>query len=111
MRKGQSTIEIVVLILIVAIATFLMRGYIKRAMQGKLKESADQIGKPWDYSDADPSTVVYYRNYTVHSNTTEVQNVNGASIVNYEFFYQEQTEDINAVDISNNYQDVSYGVW
>ncbi len=111
MKRGQSTIEMVTLILIAAIAVFLMRGYIKRAMQGKIKESADQIGQAWDYSDADENTVVYYSNYTVDSNTLEVQDSNGASQVNYEYFHQTRNEYINTVEISNDYQDVSAGVW
>ena len=110
MKRGQSTIEMVTLILIVAIAVFLMRAYIKRAMQGKIKESADQIGQAWDYSDADGNTVVYYSNYVVDSTTTETQDIHGASMVNYDFFYQERHEHINTVEL-NDYQNVSYGVW
>jgi len=111
MKRGQSTIEMVTLILIVAIAVFLMRGYIKRAMQGKIKQSADQIGQAWDYSDADPSTTVYYSNYVVDSTTTEVQETTGTSVVNYEQFRQTRNEYINTVEISDDYQDVSAGVW
>ncbi len=43
-RRGQSTIEIVVLIAVIAIAVLSMNRYVRRAIMGRLKSSADQLG-------------------------------------------------------------------
>ncbi len=43
-RKGQSTIEIVVLIAIIAVAVLSMNRYVRRTIMGRLKSSADQLG-------------------------------------------------------------------
>lgn len=44
MRKGQSTIEYVVVICAIALAFFAMRAYVKRAVQGKQKAALEQVG-------------------------------------------------------------------
>ena len=43
-RRGQSTIEIVVLIAIIAVAVLSMNRYVRRTIMGRLKASADQLG-------------------------------------------------------------------
>jgi uncharacterized protein (UPF0333 family) len=47
MRKGQSTLEYVILLGFVVAALIAMGIYIKRGMQGKLRESSDQIGEQY----------------------------------------------------------------
>lgn len=45
--KGQSTLEIVMLLGFVVAALVAMNVYMKRGIQGKLKESTDQIGEQY----------------------------------------------------------------
>ena len=47
-NKGQSTLEYAVIIAVVAAALLLMQIYFKRAVQGKMRESTDDIGKQYD---------------------------------------------------------------
>jgi hypothetical protein len=43
-RKGQSSLEYALVISVVIAALVMLNEYIKKAMQGRLKESTDQIG-------------------------------------------------------------------
>ena len=43
-RKGQSTLEYAILIIVIIAALISIQVYIKRGVQGKLKSSADDIG-------------------------------------------------------------------
>lgn len=47
MRRGQSTLEYAVVIAVVVGALVAMQYYIKRGVQGKLRESSDQIGEQY----------------------------------------------------------------
>jgi len=44
-RRGQSTLEYAILISVVIAALLAMAAYLKRGLQGKYKESADDIGE------------------------------------------------------------------
>ncbi|MFA6358484.1 MAG: hypothetical protein WCY09_07505 [Candidatus Omnitrophota bacterium] len=46
-KKGQSTLEYVILIGFVVAALIAMGVYMKRGIQGKLKESTDQVGEQY----------------------------------------------------------------
>ena len=48
-KKGQNTLEYAVLIAVIVAALIAMQRYINRGMQGKLKASADDIGKQFDF--------------------------------------------------------------
>ena len=43
-RKGQSTLEYAILIIIIIAALVSLQTYIKRGVQGRLKQSTDDIG-------------------------------------------------------------------
>lgn len=47
-RRAQSTLEYALLIAVVVGALVAMQVYMKQGVQGKLKESGDQIGKQFD---------------------------------------------------------------
>lgn len=49
-NRAQSTLEYVVMIAVIAAALFAMQIYIKRGMQGRMRESADNIGQGFLYS-------------------------------------------------------------
>ena len=49
-NKAQSTLEYAVLIIVVAAALFAMQAYFKRGVQGKMRDTADNIGGGAMYS-------------------------------------------------------------
>lgn len=46
-RRGQSTLEYAILILIVIVALLAMQTYLKRGIQGRMRESSDNIGEAY----------------------------------------------------------------
>lgn len=59
--RGQSTIEYVLLIAVIIVAMLAVQIYCKRAVEGRMKQSADQIGEQWSTADSD---------YTIDVSTT-----------------------------------------
>ena len=49
-RKAQSTLEYVIIVSVVVGALLVMQIYMKRGIQGKMRESTDQIGEQFDIS-------------------------------------------------------------
>ena len=47
-KKGQSTLEYGLIIAVVVAALLAINWYMKKGVQGKLKESTDQIGRQFD---------------------------------------------------------------
>ena len=68
-KKGQSTLEYAVLIIIVIGALLSIQVYIKRGVQGRLRQAADDIGDQYSAGNMNIRRVT-----TVVSNSTEVQN-------------------------------------
>ena len=66
-RKAQSSLEYAVLIAIVAGGLIAMQVYVKRAFQGNMQSSADDIGEQFSVHGL---TELAY-NYSTGSNTTE----------------------------------------
>ena len=54
-RKGQNTLEYVLLITAVITAFLLVQHYLSRGMQGKVRDSADNIGGQFDAKDTTSS--------------------------------------------------------
>ena len=47
-KKGQSALEYALVIGVAIIALLAVNMYMKKGVQGRLKESTDQIGRQWD---------------------------------------------------------------
>ena len=47
-KRGQSNLEYALIIGVVVGALIALNGYMRRGVQGRLKESADQIGEQFD---------------------------------------------------------------
>ena len=75
-RSGQSTLEYAVLVTIIIGALLSMQFYLKRGIQGKVKESSDQIG---DQYSAGNTNVI--KTTKTHSETEE-KFENGVSSTN-----------------------------
>jgi cytoskeletal protein RodZ len=62
-KRGQSTLEYAILIVVIIGALLTIQVYIKRSIQGRLKSSADDIGD--QYSDGNMNEIkTTYRNST-----------------------------------------------
>lgn len=61
-RKGQGTLEYAILIAVIVGALLMMQHYMKRGVQGKMRESADNIGE--QYSAGNTTST-----YTTHQKT------------------------------------------
>ena len=72
-KRGQSTLEYAILIIIIIGALLSVQVYIKRSVQGRLKSAADDIGD--QYSDGNVNMV---RTTKTHSKSREVF-ANGAT--------------------------------
>lgn len=78
-KRGQSTLEYAVLIVVIIAALVAMQVYLKRGLQGRMRESADQIGDQFSpgYTTSN-KTISTYSNSTQMtdqwSSTTQIQN-------------------------------------
>ncbi len=67
-RRGQSTLEYVILIGFVVAALIAMGVYMKRGLQGRLRESTDQIGQQYSAGNTESE-------YTITTGMTQVENM------------------------------------
>lgn len=72
-KRGQSTLEYAIVIAVIVGGLIAMQVYFKRGVQGKLKQSADDIGSQFSPSSS---------NITVNtsSNVSSSENVGGGSL-------------------------------
>jgi cytoskeletal protein RodZ len=73
-KRGQSTLEYAVLIVVIIGALLTIQVYIKRGVQGRLKSASDDIGD--QYSDGNTNAVTQTNRF---SNTEETYNAGQAS--------------------------------
>ena len=66
--RGQSTLEYAVLIVVIIAALIAMQVYLKRGLQGRVRQSSDQIGEQYSPGYTESSQVT---NASAH--TTEMQ--------------------------------------
>lgn len=67
-QKGQSTLEYALIIAVVVAGLLAMQIYMKRGVQGKLRESIDEIGEQYSAGDV---TAKYTTEQLTDMNTTE----------------------------------------
>ncbi|MFY9401807.1 MAG: hypothetical protein WAQ07_00115 [Candidatus Omnitrophota bacterium] len=67
-RKGQSTLEYVILIGFVVAALIAMGVYMKRGLQGRLRESTDQIGQQYSAGNTTGE-------YTITTGLTQIEDM------------------------------------
>ena len=82
-RKGQSTIEFVLLITIVLGAFVALNLYLKRGFQGRWKEAVDQMGDQYDPRKAN-TAIMHTSNATTHTVIKQVEHEDG--------FYTERSD-------------------
>ncbi len=99
-KRGQSTLEYAVLIIIVIAALLSIQVYIKRGVQGRLKSSADDIGE--QYSVGNTNSVK--RVITV-SNTADEFGIAGQGVSETRLRAAEQTNTLERKVILNTAQE------
>lgn len=67
-RKGQSTLEYAVLIIIIIGALLSLQTYIKRGIQGRLKSATDDIGDQFSGGNTNVQKAVRTVSYTQETN-------------------------------------------
>lgn len=78
-KIGQSTLEYAVLIVVIIAALVAMQVYLKRGVQGRMRESADQIGEQFSpgYTVSNRTTTTYAQTRDTsdaYSTSTEIMN-------------------------------------
>jgi Flp pilus assembly pilin Flp len=71
-NKGQSALEYTVLLIVLIAAFLTTQNYVKRGIQGRWKESVDQLGDQYDPRTADTNI----RQTMVSNTNTEILAVN-----------------------------------
>ncbi|MBF0594637.1 MAG: hypothetical protein HQL22_06690 [Candidatus Omnitrophica bacterium] len=66
-KKGQSTLEYAILVIIIIAALISLQTYVKRGVQGRLKSATDDIGEGFSTSTGGN----YYKKTVTISNTIE----------------------------------------
>ena len=85
-RKGQSTLEYAVLIVIIIAALLAMNQYIKRGLQGRLKSSTDDIGEQFS-----PGNTNVTKRVMTASNQAEEFGLNGVGVQSTRLLQRELT--------------------
>ena len=67
-KRGQSTLEYAILVVVVIMALVAIQAYLKRGIQGRMRDSADQIGDQFS-----PEFTTYNFTSESHSVTNETQ--------------------------------------
>ena len=81
--RGQSTLEYVILIGFVVAALIFMGVYMRRGVQGKLRESTDQIGEQYTYNNTTS-------NYTTTTNMHQTETMTAGGITTTNIDINEQ---------------------
>jgi uncharacterized protein (UPF0333 family) len=71
-KRGQSTLEYAVLIVVIIAALVAMQVYLKRGIQGRTRESADQIGEQFSpgYTTSNMVTTTYAQTQETSDNVS-----------------------------------------
>jgi Flp pilus assembly pilin Flp len=97
LKAGQSTLEYAVLIVVIIAALIAVQVYLKRGIQGRMRQSSDQIGEQFS-----PGYTTSNRVTNTYSNSTEVQDAySTTTVINNQF--QNQTGWENVLNASNEY--------
>ncbi len=88
-RKGQSAIEIVVLIMIVAAAVLTMNRFVRRAIMARLKESGDSVGEQFSPDHVTKFNVVQ----NVKAEYSITMSKGGVETKTYDYYVENRVED------------------
>ena len=96
-KKGQSTLEYAILIIIIVGALLTVQNYIKRGIQGRLKSATDDIGEQFS-----PGNMNALKRTTTRSTTSEI-NKNGVKLT--DIIGNEYVNEVTSYNIINDGQE------
>lgn len=70
-KKAQSTLEYAVVITAIVAALVTMQIYIKRGLQGRMRQSADSIGEQYAPTNTTLDTTINFSSNSITTSTTE----------------------------------------
>lgn len=82
-RRGQTTLEFALLVIVVIGAVLAMQIWLKRSVMGKLRESGDQVGEQFSagFTNANYTTTINgTRSERTFSNGLQSSNITGAEL-------------------------------
>jgi len=97
-KKGQGTLEYAVIIAVIVAALIAMQTYMKRGMQGKLRESSDNMGEQFS---AQHMTGTAITDLMSVPQTQEIVNTDGTSTLRTltpSIYHKTGTENVGALD-------------
>lgn len=91
-KKGQSTLEYAVIIAVIVAALIAMQAYVKRGLQGRLRQASDDIGEQFSTSNTSTNMtttitvnsterILPGNNSTTTTNTRQTQNRTGSETI------------------------------
>ena len=96
MRKAQSTLEYAVVIACICAALLAMRIYLKRGLQGKLRETADSLGSQYEPGSTESDiTITQYSNVDTNTTTEDKTDDKGTDTKDDDTTYYETTTTTN----------------
>jgi len=95
-KKGQSTLEYAVLIVIIIAALLAMNQYIKRGLQGRLKSATDDIGDQFS-----PGNTNYTKTTTTGATEAQQFGINAVGVQSTVLLNKEVTDTVENSDIMN----------
>ena len=104
-KRGQSTLEYAILIIVIIAALISIQVYIKRGVQGRLKSASDDIGD--QFSPGNTNALVAEK---VHSDETQLYGITAAGVAaqgvqKTTLSNKEQTNMVSTAVIVNNEQE------
>ncbi len=94
LHAGQSTLEYAVLIAVVAAAAIGMQIYVKRGIQGRLRQSADQVGEQF-------TPIGYTAKYETTTKSTRKETLNKDGTSKSEIAEREEENDRKLIGTEN----------
>lgn len=104
-RKGQSTLEYTIIIAVVVAAILVMQAYVKRAVQGRQRDSADDIGSQFS-QDTVGNNITNREAYTNES--IQPGGAYGGGVLTT---WTNQSQDIDKIEITPNLANEYYPDW
>lgn len=104
LRRGQSLLEYTIVLVIVVAALLTMQTYIKRGLQGRWKDSVDQLGDQYDPGKMKGS--VAYR--VVSSSETRLQAVRDTNSTGTQGYYTMREDKSSVKETKNGSIQISY---
>jgi len=104
-KKAQSAVEMGVLLIVITAALIAMQTYLKRGIQGRLRQGVDSIGEQYDPTATTSDTVINHVTNMTTNTTSRAQNmVVGQIITGWGY----PVDIIRSVEVQTSFQQIHY---